>query len=228
MEIKKKIYIIALCITLFLFTTVLFIGYVLDRLREDKINSMSVEVYNDINEMQTFMLMSEIYGNKMTCLAFKNRLKKIDKSTWDLGIKIDRYRVASEEFQKDPFYLEQKKAFNENEVYYLLLLSKIKKDCNYKQSIVLFFYKNSEECGKCDDQSFVLTDIKNSAKEEVSIFSFDADLNLTNIELLTNYYNITQYPCTVVDDKKYCGMQDKSFIVEQICKDNNITICQQQ
>ena len=133
------------------------------------------------------------------------------------GQKIDQYRVASEEFNKDPYYLEQKQLFNENEMLYLMLLQKVKSECTTQQPIVMFFYQNSEVCRKCDDQSFILTDIK-KADDSVAVFSFDTDLNITTVKLLTQYYEIKEFPCIVVNDAPYCGIQDKNFIIEKICK----------
>lgn len=224
MEDKKMILFLAFVITLFLLSTIYLIGDFLASKREVRINELSNDMFQSLNEMQTFMLMSEIYGDEMACLAFNSKLHELDKSVWDLGIKIDKYRVASEEFQKDPFYLLQKNQFNEKEVFYLMLLSKIKKHCNYNQAIISFFYRNSTVCAKCDDQSFVLTDIKKSANNEVSIFSFDVDLGLPAINLLTQYYKINDYPCLIMDEKRYCGMQDKNFITNKLCGASNSTL----
>ncbi|MBI4441175.1 hypothetical protein HY639_03335 [Candidatus Woesearchaeota archaeon] len=225
MEQRNMVFLLALFITLFLGSTIFLLGDFLNGQREKRIDDLSSEMYANLNEMQTFMLMSEIYGDGMACLAFKSKLQALDKSVWDLGIKIDQYRIASEEFQKDPFYLGQKNAFNEKEVFYLMLLSKIKKHCKYDQAIISFFYRNSEDCKKCDDQSFVLTDLKKDAEKEMSIFSFDADLGLNTIKLLTEYYGIDTYPCIVVNDQKYCGMQDKNFIIEKLCETNHLSFC---
>lgn len=225
MNVQKKILIAAFFITLFLFMTILALGSFLDQKREETINSMGAETYNQLTEMQTFMLMSEIYGDSMACLAFKAKLQELDTSVWDLGLKIDKYRVATEEFAKDPFYIQQKKIFNENEVLYLLLLSKIQKHCLYNQQIILFFYRAAKECPKCDDQSFVLTDIKEDLENEIAIFSFDTDLNITSVQLLSTFYNISTYPCIVIGDKSYCGIQDKAFITKTLCTMKKNTSC---
>ncbi len=222
---KKMFFIVAFIITIFITSTFLAIGSFLDKTRSTRINELGIEAYKNINDMQTFMLLSEVYGNEMGCLAFKGKLQEIDKSVWDLGLKIDQYRIATEEFQKDPFYLEQKKIFNENELFYLLLLSKINKNCNSDKEIVLFFYKKAEECDKCDDQSFVLTDLKKDAENEISIFSFDMDLNITTLHLLETYYKIDTYPCIVIQDKKHCGIQDKKSISQLICSRKNESYC---
>jgi hypothetical protein len=124
--------------------------------------------------------------------------------------------VATEEFQKDQFYLDQKKKFNENQILYLLFLTKVDKECALNQDIVTFFYRNSEDCRKCDDQSFVLTDIKEQLENNVSIFSFDMDLNITNIDILAQYYEVDELPCTIINEKKYCGIRDKDFIMGKL------------
>lgn len=224
--IKKLIFITALFITLFMVTSVVLVGLVMGDARESKINEMSAELIQNLNEMQTFTLMAETYGDEMACLAYKSKLQELDRSVWDLGMKIDQYRVASEEFQTDPFYVSEKEKFNENEVMYMMLLRKIQDSCAYNQSVISFFYRKSEECSKCDDQSFVLTDLKKMAPKELSIFSYDVDLNLSTVNLLKEYYEVDQYPCVIIDDVKYCGIQDKGFIVGKLCESYPLSICQ--
>jgi len=214
----KRMLVVALLITAFLFLSLFLLSSLFDQRRQSFLDSETQKMYNSLNEMQTFMLMSETYGNEMACLAFDAKLKELDTSVWDLGRKIDQYRVASEEFTKDPYYLEQKKVFNENEVFYMMLLQKVKQTCGFKQVVIAFFYQNSEDCKKCDDQSFVLTDINDEIDDEVSIFSYDADLNLTSVNLLKTYYKIDQYPCIIINDRAYCGMFDKKFVMEKICE----------
>jgi len=222
---SRHLYLVALVITIFLMSTVFMVGWMLDRARVTRINDLGVDMISNLNEMQTFMLMSETYGDAMACLAFKSKLLTLDRSVWDLGMKIDQYRVASEEFFKDPFYREQKKTFNEYQLFYLLLLTKVSTTCKYDQKIVSFFYQNSIDCKKCDDQSFVLTDLKEQYGDAVSIFSFDTELNITSIKLLTEFYNITEFPCIVIDGKTHCDIQDKRFIEQELCGNSTNVFC---
>ncbi len=216
MAIKKSIFIIALLITLSLLTVILIFGNFLNNDRKSSIDEQ-MQAINQLNELQTYSLMNEVYGGKMACVAFKMQLKEWDKTLWDLGQKIESYRLATEEFQKDQFYLDMKQKFNENEVLYLTFLTKVKKECNISMDIVSYFYQNSEECKQCDDQSFVLTNIKQKYGDSVAIFSFDTDINVTNVDILRQYYEIDKYPCVVINEKKYCGMQDNDFIVNKLC-----------
>lgn len=225
MEMKNQLYILAFLITCFLLATLIIIGNVFDSKREEAINTLIQDTYNNLNEMQTFMLMSEIYGDEMACLAFQSKLSELDKTLWELGIRLDRYRIATEQFEKDPFYLTQKKVFNENEVFYLMLLAKVNSVCGYSQDVISFFYRNAEDCSDCDAQSFVLTDIKRDVDQDIPIFSFDTELNLTSIGLLTRYYRVDGYPCLIINDKTFCGMRDRQFVVDKICETSDIALC---
>lgn len=220
------IFVVALVITVFLLLTVVLLGALLDKRREEYIDTNVQKLYNELSEMQTFFLMAEVFGDEMACVAFRSKLQDMDQTIWNLGRKIDQYRIASEEFRTNPYYLEQKKIFNENELFYLILLKQMKDRCNYSQAIVLFFYQNSDDCKKCDDQSFVLTDINKDIEDEISIFSFDMDLNLTTLKVLSDYYRIDQLPCVIVEDTKMCGMQDKKTIMKEICANTpSVSVC---
>ena len=155
MEIKKRMFFVAFLITIFLLFSLILINNILGDKRQEYINSEIQTMYNNFNEMQTFILMSEIYGDKMACIAFKNKLEVLDQSIWKLGMKIDQYRVASEQFFRDPYYFQQKKIFNENEIFYMSLLKKLKKQCDIDTVILSFFYSNKGSCNKCYDQAFV-------------------------------------------------------------------------
>lgn len=230
-SIKKQITILSVIITLFLLLTIILIGMNLNKNRENSLNSEVSQLYQEFYNMQTFTLLSQAYDDQMACIAFESKLKELDESIWALGEKIDKYRAASEEFQKDQFYLSQKKTFNENEVLYYLLMKELTKKCNITKYTLLFFYQNSADCKKCDDQSFVLSDINAiddlRAGNEIAIFSFDMDLNITTLKVLGKYHQIEQMPCVVfADGDTKCGMLDKDFIINKMCQDNaNLKIC---
>ncbi len=230
MEIKRRIALISFIITLFLLFTVILLGSVMNNKREEHLDSQFQTIYQDFNNMQVLFLLSESYDNEMACLAFETKLKEMDTTIWTLGEKIDSYRSASEEFHQNTYYWDQKKVFNEDEVFYYLLMKQMLDKCNISKQIILFFYQNSADCKKCDDQSFILSDIRklddDKGRQEVAIFSFDMDLNLSTLNILSKYYKIEKYPCIIMDEQKYCGIQDKDFIMDRICSDKpNLYIC---
>ncbi|MFT4308859.1 MAG: hypothetical protein ACMXYL_00015 [Candidatus Woesearchaeota archaeon] len=218
MKIKKGLFLTALLITLFLLSTILLIGSLLSDKREETIREQMHELQESIREIQTFFLMSEVWGPEMACLAFRERVTEMDKTIWSLGQRIDQYRIASEEFFRDPYYFEQKRIFNEHQLVYLTLLTKLKQECGYDQVIISFFFQYETECPRCDDQSFILSDINRELGEEVSIFSFDTGLGIKGIELLADYYDIDELPCIVIEETTYCGLRSKRFIMERICE----------
>ena len=234
MEYRKdgtglKLVIASALITIFLMLSVIVLGSFLNNQRQSDLNKKFDRMYQDLGGMQTISLLSETYDNQMACLAFEEKLKELDTYIWKIGEDIDKYRSATEQFQKSEYYLVQKKIFNDNEVYYFLVMRNMLSKCNTTKQVVLFFYQNSEDCQKCDDQSFILTDLrkideKNS--KELAIFSFDTDMNIPTISLLTKYYGVKTLPCLVINEKAYCGIQDRDFIAEKLCEQTNTTdIC---
>lgn len=226
MALKKNILLIAFLITVFMLLSLILLGKIMDNSRAKYLDDQVRKVYEEFNDFQTFFLMAQTYGDEMACLAFETKIREMDKSIWKLGQKIDQYRAATEQFSKSEYYYEQKKTFNENEVLYLVLLKTLKERCGFKQEIILFFYRNSEDCKKCDDQSFVLTDINREIDPEIAIFSFDMDLNTTKISLLSKFYKIDNLPCIVINETTYCGIKDKDFILKKLCDaQTTISVC---
>ena len=223
--VKKKILLLALLITLLIFLTIYFSNIALNKEREDAIVERMNTLLQNYEEMQTLSMMSDVFGQEGTCLIMQARLLNMNKDIWETGEKIDQYRTLTEEFMKDPFYLEQKIRFNINEVLYFSMLKKMQQSCDVNQSTILFFYQKKEECPNCDAQSFVLTDIKREHDQELGIFSFDADLTLAPVNILIQYYNITSFPCTVTNDTAHCGLYNKNEMMNILCQTEDFSDC---
>ena len=221
----KKLFAIGFGITLFLLLSIYVINGFMNNQREQAVLDKMDDILEEYQEMQTISLMSGIFGEQMVCLGLQSRLIQMDKTLWNAGTRIDKYRTITEEFMRDPFYIEQKRKFNRNEVMYFSLLKEMKQRCKVNQTTILFFYKKAESCPTCDSQSFVLTDINNALSDEVSIFSFDTDLGLPSIEILLSYYNVTEYPCMVIEGQTYCGLFNKNQLLKVLCKKQNLTVC---
>lgn len=226
MALTKHVAITALFITLFLLSTILLIGRVMNDQRQDAIDSRIERLHTDLAEIQTFFLLSEVYGDEMACLTFDQKIRDLDRSIWDLGIRLDQYRAASEEFTKSEFYREQKRVFNENQLIYMTLLRSLKDRCTFDQPIVAYFYTNSSACSKCDDQAHVLTAINTRMGDDVAIFSYDLELGITSIDLLARYYEAdTDLPCTVVEGETFCGIHSRQQLMDAICETSRSVHC---
>ena len=230
MEIKNRVLLLAFFITLFLFLSFLVIGEILNKERESELDVRFDEMQSHINDVQLLMLMSEIYGDQMACLGFEAKIKEFDETIWTLGSKLDQYKAASEEFQKNPYYAAQKKLFNEQEVLYLMLMKKIYEKCDFGETyewpiIISYFYGDSKTCDKCEDQAHVLTAVNLEIDEYVSIVSFDTELDVTGVEILMDFYDVDSLPCIIINEKKFCGIRSKDFIINEICKNKDLDIC---
>ena len=227
---NKKIFLIGLLITSILFISILFFNSLANNKREKEVLERMNSVVGEYENIQTLIFMSEIFGEDSTCVGLQSTLSTMDKGLWDLGIKIDLYRQVTENFMQDPFYVQQKTEFNRKEVLYFAMLKKMKDMCKINQTIVSYFYKKKEECPDCDSQSFVLADIKRdlerlNKEDELAIFSFDTDLNLSSVNLLTRVYNITSYPSIVLGNTTYSGLYNKKEATRLFCKERKLPIC---
>jgi len=225
MVTNKWIFIVAAIITVMLFISVYSFNLFLNVQRERVVINKMEEVIDEFQEIQALSLMSDVFGKEMTCLSLENRLAHMDKTLWDTGIKIDKYREVTEKFITDPFYLNQKRKFNRNEIIYFSMLKGMKDWCKFNQTIILYFYKKKEDCLNCDAQSFVLTDLNKEIDDEIAIFSFDSDLELPSVRTLELFYNIDSYPCLVIEDDTYCELHNKNKLVDQLCNYKNLSVC---
>lgn len=226
-KVSKTLFVVGFIITLLIFVTVFAFNGTLNDVRNNFISNEMNKVIVDYENMQTLIFMSDIYGDNSTCIVYENLLSEMNKGLWDLGTKIDQYRQASENFQKDSFYIEQKKIFNRKEVLYFAMMNDMNNKCDKDITLISYFYIKKEECPKCDAQSFVLSDLKNELKkikseDQLAIFSFDSDMHIPGIDLLLNFYNITNYPAITINDKSYEGLHSKDMLLEILCKETDL------
>ena len=233
MAVKKKnkrIFLIALIMTLILLTSIFYSNYMISELREDALEIRMQQIVQDHEEMQILLTMANYFGEEYSCIAMRTMLIGMNEDLWDLGIKIDQYRQATEEFVESPFYYQQKTVFNRRAVLYYTLLKRMSDICDTDRTLMLFFYREKEVCPDCDPQAFVLTDIRLDLEEmnrgdDLALFSFDADLNLPTIDLLVQYNNITEFPCVVIGDNRHCGLKNKREMTELLCDETDGFIC---
>lgn len=227
MVIKKSIFIYAAIITLLLLISIYSLNFYLNSQRENVLNERMEDILDEYQEIQALTLMTDVFGSNITCLSLENILSYMDRTLWDTGIKIDKYREVTEKFITDPFYRDQKRKFNRNEVIYFSMLKNMKNKCNFNQTTILYFYKKKEECPDCDAQAFVLTDLNNEIDSEIAIFSFDSNLDLASVKTLELFYDVTSFPCIIVEDDTYCGLKSKDQVVDILCEYKDHSICEQ-
>ncbi|MCX6695332.1 MAG: hypothetical protein NTU61_03465 [Candidatus Altiarchaeota archaeon] len=225
MEVDRSIFLKAFVITVLLFISLYSLNVYLNSQREVVLDARMNEILEEFDEVQALTSLMKVFGENATCLTLKSRMKLLDTKIWKLGDKIDSYRQISRDYMNDPYYQIQKEKFNRQEVIYFTILKEMKSQCDLNQTEVLYFYRNSQDCKQCDDQSYVLNYYNNRIDPEIATFSFDADLNLTSVDVLLSIYNVTEYPCIVVEGDTNCGLQNSDQMKEILCRRNNLSIC---
>ncbi len=237
MALEKRIFVFALLITILILLSIIGLTSLLGDKREQAVVDRMDSIVKEYEDIQTIMLLSEFYGEEATCVALEKTLLNMNEDLWDLGVRIERYRAATEDFLSDPFYLEQKTDFNRKEALYFSMLKKMKSMCDVNQTIITYFYSKKETCPDCDAQAFVLSDIRRDLDNEnrpddLAVFSFDTDLDLASISLMSRVFNITEHPCIVigdfagVEDNIHCGLHNKAEVVELLCESGDQSFCE--
>lgn len=219
MEIKhkKSLLLISVLVTVVVLLSMLLFASFLENGRKEYLNEEMSAVQSQIRELQTFDTMSDSFGPEMACLVAQRSLEELDENIWDLGIRLENYEQASSDLYDDPFYKEQKRMFNEQQIRYMSMIQQVENNCDVERTIVAYFYRNDSACDKCNDQSFVLGDLNEQYGEQLSMFAYDLDLNSTSLDLLAKYYGVDRVPCLVIEGETTCGMQGQRRVESRLC-----------
>ncbi len=226
MEVSRWIFAKALVITLLVLLVIYSINVFLSQQRETALESRMEETIETLEEMEALTQLMHMFGGNATCVALKSQLRLLDQQVWKLGDKIEAYRQLTQEYMSDPYYLKQKRRFNRQEVLYLSLMKQVEDKCDLNTTIILYFYTKGEECRYCDDQAFVLNHLNQRIDDELSIFGFDTSLGIPSVDVLVHAYNITSYPCIVVEDETYCSLHNIEQMESLLCQHSpELSIC---
>ncbi|MBW3014959.1 thioredoxin family protein [Candidatus Woesearchaeota archaeon] len=115
----------------------------------------------------------------------------------------------------DPNVLELKEYFSLLELRHWLLIKKNNKVCGDKVVPILYFYSNKGDCPKCEQQGFILTNVRRNFPE-VRVYHFDMNIVNPAIDTVKGLYNVKSAPTVVVLDETFNGFVTKSVIEEKL------------
>jgi len=224
-----NLYVKAAVITTLLMLSIYSLNLFLSEKREEAVSEKMNEIVDDIEEIEsTYYLMDyiAIEEQNYTCDSLVGILNHLESGLWDLDSRIKAYRDMTKDIANDEFYIREKEKLNRRQIIHLSMLEKIKKQCNYNQTVILYFYGLCDINLKCDEQGFVLSYINDKIDPEISIFSFDADREVYSMKALMEYYNVTELPCIVVEGHTHCGLHDKDQVEQLLCNySKKLSIC---
>jgi len=223
-----KTFALAGILTLLLFSCIYAVNLYMNQQRESKVQNDMDSIIEDIEDIEaSYYIMNYLESRNGSCDSMISQLNYLESRLWKFDEKIRNYKAAQEDFTGDEFYVMEKRRLNRREIIQLSLLGRMKQACGYNQTIILYFYGNCSRVQNCGEQGFVLSYINQKIDSEISILSFDGDRDVEVVNTLMKAYNVTDYPCLVIENSTYCGLRDKGEVERLLCDNSpNLSICQ--
>ncbi len=190
----------SLIICILLFIVGIYLGYLLEANRVEKVlvlyqqselDMMDIQIQNNILSMKNF-----------NCKIYSEEIVNFADRVYEEAKLLDRLETANE--FNNGIALQHKK-------YDLLrtLLwnqaAEMKNKCNSDVNIVVYFYQYGSEDMDVKSQQNIfsrkLSELKDTYGNNLILVPMAGNLNLTSIEILKRNYNILQLPTILINDK---------------------------
>ena len=200
-NIKKKIFVTSLILTISIFIIGLLISYVLDLYRMDEITRV---IENHETDKTAYLLeeqfIDSVGGDK--CGVMNQRFFDLKTDMHKVGIALTNYWSESLIKKIDFDYLKRHYFLLELEFY--TLINKLNKECDTDYVTILFFYEKDD--ADSITEGYILEDISLSYKTNVVVLSLDKDYeDEVLVPLLVKSYNITKAPTMIINNIKVDG-----------------------
>ncbi|MFH1055125.1 MAG: hypothetical protein V1744_03400 [Candidatus Altiarchaeota archaeon] len=223
-----RTFLLAGVMTVLLFLSIYSLNLFFDSQRQGKLQQNMDEVLEDIEDIEaSYYLIEYLESKNGSCESLIEQLNYLELRLWKLDDKIKRYREAEEEFGGEDFYIKEKRRLNRREIIQLSFMGRLKNTCSYNQTVILYFYGNCRTTPNCGEQGYVLSYINEKIDPEIAILSFDGDRETQVVNTLMKAYNVTSFPCLVIEGNTYCGLWNREEVEGLLCKNSpHLSICQ--
>ncbi|MCA9496434.1 MAG: hypothetical protein KC589_05815 [Nanoarchaeota archaeon] len=143
--------------------------------------------------------------------AYYTSISNLDDSRLKLEAYINNAKVNEEEYQR------LKNHYSNLQINYWILANRINNLCDNSMNPILYFYGDKKKCPACEDQGTHLSYVKAKIKDDVLIFSLDAEKE-GPISLLAQKYDVSgrELPVLVIDEKVY-GFTKNEAVFDILC-----------
>jgi len=204
-KIRVNVYLKAALLTFLVFVSGIAIGWYLDEARvsfvKSKIDELEISFSNLALEEEFYR---SIASNKDTiCNIYISKANDLALQAGKLGSYLESFREISKfglhniESLKDKYFILNLKLW--------LYMRKLREECNYNTTTILFFYTSMKRCEDCIAQGIVLDQLKKSNPEKYMIFAVDVDSKVGIVNALKVYFNVTQVPTLIINEKQKIG-----------------------
>lgn len=198
-------YLIALAITVAIFATALTLSSWINRNKIDELRSIQDSISINILSSETqFNLLKDAACDDLISSAIGQ----------ELGSLADRLSFLESTGKKDDQELKTlKRYYSLLEIKDYLLISSTANKCPKRPVTILYFYE--DKCPDCLRQGEVLTYIRQHNPDDIRIYSFDYNIDVSAIKTLANIHKVkTPLPAIVINGKAYSGFKT----VEELTK----------
>ena len=197
---QKYIFLYALILALIVFNIGIFMGYMLEASRLDKINNLYLDTEIDLFDQMTQKEALSILD--LNCdLLFEENIQFGDK-IFEEAMKIQEYEGANKMSSSISSY---HKKFDVLRALFWINSMKIKQKCNLDSHNVVYFYQyNNPSLEQDSEQKFfsnLLTELKRETGNKILLIPISGDNDIPSINLLKEEYNITELPTILIDEK---------------------------
>jgi len=198
-KINFRLYFIAAVLTAVVFSTGIFIGWLLDSNRVTNVQSQIDDLAVNFQNLDLENSIYQIFSNEtFVCSIYTTKAESLSKQTDQLAEELNSFKEMNQfQLTKLDFF---KKRYTLMNLGFWLQLVNLKKNCDYNSTTILYFY-TTKPCDDCAAQGIVLDKLKRESPEKIMIFAIDSDLDLGVVNLLKTRYNITKVPTLVINEK---------------------------
>jgi hypothetical protein len=197
---QKHIFLYALILTVIVFNFGIFMGYMLEASRIDKINTLYLGAETELLDQMAQKDAMEILSLNCETLV-KENIKFGDK-IFDEALIIQKYEEAN---KIDNDIIFQHKRFDLLRALFWINSIKIKQQCSPNYHNIVYFYKyNNPSLEQDSKQRFfsnLLQELKTEKGDNVMLIPIAADNDIPSINLLTEKYGIKDLPVILIDEK---------------------------
>ncbi len=201
---------LAFFITVIVFVIGIFLG--------DSLNTGKMSELNTLNEdlrARTLAIQTQFDIISENPCSFANETYIFDELV-DVSSKVEY--MEGQLGQENPEVRRLKSYYSTLLIKHWLFTNKIKNDCE-KQDIhdIIYFYAPKEECGYCDSQGHILTNLRKDYPN-VWIFSFDYTLDNPALDTIKDIYieELNSFPILIIDGKIHQGFLSRLTLEREL------------
>ena len=213
---QKWFFLYALVITLIIFNFGIFMGYMLEQSRINKINMWYLEAELELLDQRIQKDAFEIIDLNCTAIIEEN-INFADK-IFEEALIIQKYEDANKISSEIIF---QHKRYDLLRTLFWINSMRIKEKCNSDYHNVVYFYKyNNPSIEQKSKQRFfsnLLFEIKQKKGDKVMLIPIAADNDLPSVNLLKDKYGINELPVILIDEEiKITDMESMEDVLKYL------------